>query len=137
MSRIDVGRGEHDRRGLAGHAGDAENRRSQDARQRVGQHVRADRLPLGRAERERAFAEALRHGLQRLLARGDDHRQHHEREREPAGEQRNVPAEENDEHAEAEQAEHDRRHAGEIEDREAHEANEATVAAYSLDKSRC
>ena len=54
-----VGGGEEDRRGLAGHARDAEDGGGEDAGQRVGQHVVADRLPLGRAERERAFAETL------------------------------------------------------------------------------
>ena len=124
-----VGGGEHDRRGLTGDACDAENRRSQNPGHGVRQHVFANRLPLARAERERAFAQTLRHRAQRFFARGDDRGQDHQAECKPAREKRNVPAKKNDEQSKTEKAEDNGGHAGEIENRDANEPNPSAVAA--------
>ena len=104
----------------------------------VGQNIFADGLPFGRAESERAFTQTLGHRAQRFFTRGDDRRQHHQAKGEPAGEKRNVPTEKNHEQPEAEKSKDNRRHAGEIENRDSDEPDEARRCDCThSDKSRC
>ena len=83
------GRGAHEqqRRGLAEGACEGQDDAREDPGRRVRQDVAADDLPLGRAHAVAGLADRGGHGAQRL-GRGDDHdRQHHDRERQAAGDQ--------------------------------------------------
>ena len=62
------------------------------------------------AERERAFAERVRHEQQQFLGRPRDDRNHHHAERESAGERAEMPERQHRD-AVREHADHDRRHA--------------------------
>ena len=105
------------------------------------QHHPPGGLELGRAERERALAHDARHRRQALLG-GDDHHRHGEQRQRQARPQDAAGAEgrrrqrlgieepvdraadQVDEEAEAEHAEDDRRHAGQVVDRDAHHAHQ-------------
>jgi hypothetical protein len=81
----------HDRRSLTGGTGNAEDGRSEDAGRGKGQHAAPDGLPAGGPECHAGLAKALRHGLQALLAGGDDDGQDDEGQGEAAGEHAGVP----------------------------------------------
>ena len=107
----------------------------------AGSTTRQNRLELGGACRERGFTHRARHGRQRFFGRHnhDRHRQHAERQRRPEDAARaerrrgqalrkehliDRPADQIHEEAEAEHAEHDRRHAGKVVDRDPDEPHE-------------
>ncbi len=94
----------------------------------VGQHDPPDGLPAGGAQRPAGFAERARHRLQRFARRDDDHRQRHHREREAGRQDAGAETEEQHERADAEQRVHDRRDAGEVDDRQVDETREPVVA---------
>ena len=115
----------------------------------AGSTTRERRLELGRAEGERRLAHAARDRGEPLLG-GHDHDRHgqqRQRERRPQdaagaerrrrqrlGEEEAVDraADEVDEEAEAEDAEHDRGHAGQVVDRDAHQRSRTVPCfAYS------
>ena len=75
------------------------------------------------------FAQTLRHRAQRFFARGDDRGQNHQSERKPARDERDIPAEENYEQSKTEEAENNRGHAGEIQDRDPDKPNPTAVVA--------
>ena len=94
-------------------------------RQMVCQRVAPD-IPAG-------FAEADGHRGQRFSRRSDDDRQRHDRERQGRGEDGAGPMpREEDESAQTEKRVHNAGHAGQIHDREVHDAREPISFAYSF-----
>ena len=98
------------RRGFTRHARQREQDARQDARQRGRDDDGEHGSRLRRAQRERTLAQRLRHEQQQLLGRPHDEREHHDRERERAGERRELME---GQHGDAvrEHADHDRRDA--------------------------
>ena len=125
-----------ERRGLADGARQREDQPGQDARQRHRQHLVPDRLPLGRAERIRAFANRARHRAQRFARREDHHRQRQQRQRRRRRPARSAHAHQPHEQAEPEQAVDDRRHRGEVGDVELDEPRRAAARAVFLEIDR-
>ena len=132
---------DHERGDLAGGPGHREDHSGEDPRSRRRENDLQDGLDLRRAQGQRAFSHAPRHGRQALLGRHDHdrHRQERERQRRPQdtagaerrggeglGEEQTVDraADEVHEEPQAEDPEDDRRNAGEVVDRDAHRAHE-------------
>jgi hypothetical protein len=135
----EVGRArEEDGRHLSGAAADGQDRPREDPGPRLRHHHLDHGLELGGPERERGLPHVVGDRAQRLLRGHDDHRQrqHRHGERRPdervlaerlvAAEEGRVDAgaEELHEEAQAEEAEHDRRHAREVRHGDAHAACE-------------
>ena len=139
---------EHQRSDLPCPTGHGEDDAGQDARSGGRQQDVADRLPLRGPRGEGGFAHAARDGRQGFLGGDDDHREGHQGEgqgapEQPAGaEHRRVvvvlqlvgeeqlvdrTAEHVDEEAEAEDAEDDGGHAGEVVDADAHDAQDGAL----------
>ena len=105
-----VERREEQRRRLAGDARQREHDAGDDARQRRRQHDGEDRARARRAERQRAFAHRAGHEQQQFLGRPRDDRNHHDAEREAAGERAELLERQHGDPVD-EHADHDRRHA--------------------------
>ena len=84
---------------------------------RQRKHVLEGHLHLRRADAERGIADRRRHRLDRVAPGDDDHRHGHQRQRQPADQRRRArQVHDVEEHREAEQAEDDRGHRGEVVD---------------------
>ena len=81
----------------------------------AGRTCRANRLPLGRAERQRALADRVGHRADRLAGGDDHHRQHQQRQRHRAGGEDEAEVERPaDDEGEPEDAVDDRGHRREV-----------------------
>ncbi len=95
---------------------------------RQRQHVVGNGLHLRRAHAQRRLANRGRHGLERSAAGDDDGRQRHQGQHQAADQRRRARhAEELDEHRQAQQAEDDGRHGGQVVDVDLDQVGEAVA----------
>ncbi len=78
--------GEEQRGGLAGDAGEGEHAAGDDAGRRGAQGDGEDGAPLGDAQAEGGFADGVGHGGEHLFGGAGDGGDHHDGERDAAGE---------------------------------------------------
>ena len=120
--------------GLAQGVGHADDGAGQDAGQRQRQDMVGHGLQLGGADAERRLADRRRHRAQGGAGGDHDRRQHQQRQRQAADQRRGARQVEGvEEHGEAQEAEHDRGHGGQIVDVDLDQVGEAVLGRELLE----